>query len=644
MNLQNKQEVFISWTGKLGNELAKHLRDHMFHCSPLKGWVSDVDITAGAVWFDETQRALARANFGVVCLTPGSSKKPWLNFETGFLFGQKQNCKLINFGEELINPLMQLQRIDGTNKNDWVRLLKEMTGHDQYQCEAWVESQFPKLQDKLRLIEQSPYSYMCQIDQTLGSIQDAVNRLKANRYALQNICFQKVILDSYQELYDRSSQVEQTYSIPASQYPQYLISLQDELEPKPHVKAIALVNIEERFWQQTLGKEILRTSRNDSVRVFVFTSENNFEITYPTLLEHARKYDVYAISLARLSEVLGSAYTKDFSIINASGSKLLAVYDDGLPEQKNIRFIAETRKIDEYEGQFDKLLKSSIPVPIPKTAGKERADIEQFMNNIFRGLEFYETRLIEMSEYINITDYDEHEEKHAYYQQMMQRMIDICLAHCLNNPKPSFDILELGAGTGIFTRRLLTKLTNITKIDVVEIDWYCYRILKEKLIRHANLNQTQINIHHEDSRTYDPPGKFDYIFSSFADHHIKTGDKEKYFENVKRNLKPGGLLIVGDEFIPEHDLENREARDLALKAYHNHIINIAEQQKEMILADLERAALNSGLEEKGDFKVSCTQYEMQLRNARFEFQQEKIGPSELQDVGGVYVYTAHLPT
>lgn len=266
------------------------------------------------------------------------------------------------------------------------------------------------------------------------------------------------------------------------------------------------------------------------------------------------------------------------------------------------------------------------------------------MNNIFRGLEFYETRLIEMSEYININDYDEHEEKHAYYQQMMQRMIDICLAHRLNDPKPSFDILELGAGTGIFTRRLLTELTNITKIDVVEIDWYCYRRLEEKLIRDANLNQTQINIHHEDSRTYDPPGKFDYIFSSFADHHIKTGDKEKYFENVKRNLKPGGLLIVGDEFIPEHDPEKKEARDLALKAYHNHIINIAEQQGEIILADLERAALNSGLEEKGDFKVSCTQYEMQLRNARFEFKQEKIGPLELQDVGGVYVYTAHLPT
>jgi len=643
MNSQNEREVFISWTGRLGKELAIHLRDHMFNFSPLKGWVSDVDINAGAVWFDETRRALARAAFGVVCLTPGSSKKPWLNFETGFLFGQRENCKLINFGEELINPLMQLQRIDGTNQNDWVRLLIGMTNRNQYECENWVEGQFPRLQEKLRLIEQSPYSYICQIDKTLGTIQDAVDKLKANKYALQNICFQKVILDSYQELYKHSSQVEQTYSVPASQYPQYLISLQDKLEPKPHVKAIALVNVEERFWQQTMGKEILRTSRDDSVRVFVFTSENNFEITYPTLLEHARKYKVYAISLARLSEVLGSAYSKDFSIINASDSKLLAVYNDGLPEQKNICFIAETRTIKQYEDQFDKLVTLNSAILISNNAGNEIADIEQFMNRIFRGLAPYETKFIEMSGYINVSDYDEHEERHAYYQEMMQRMIGICLAHRRIHPKPSFDVLELGAGTGIFTRRLLTELPNLTKIDAIEIDWHCYHILKDKLKRQANSNQIEINIYHKDSRTYDPLGKSDYIFSSFADHHIKRGDKEKYFENVKRNLKSGGLLIVGDEFIPEHDPDDKNARNNALRAYHKHIIEIAEQEGESVLADLERAALQSGLEEKGDFKISCTQYEKHLREAGFDFNPpEKIGPPDRDDIGGVYVYTAWL--
>lgn len=683
MNLQEDQntaeikEVFISWTGRLGRALAIHLKDHMFNFSPLRGWVSDTDITAGAVWFTETQRALARAAFGVVCLTPGSSKRPWLNFETGFLFGQLENCKLINFGETLANPLMQLHRIDGTNQNDWVRLLREMTNRNQYECEQWVMGQFPHLEEKRRLIEQSPYSYMCQIDTTLATIQDAVDRLKANSYALQNICFQQVILHSYSEIRDRSLNVDSSYSVTASQYPQYLLFLQNELEPKPHVKAIAIINVEEQFWQQTMGRKILISSRDDSIRVFVFTSEKDFEITYPTLREHARQYKVYAMSFARLSEVLGSTYTKDFSIINALGNKLLAVYDDGVPEQKNICFIAEPKIITEYEKQFDRLLDLNVVVSIPNNVGKDTAEIEQFRRSIFKGLTPYKREIIEMSGYISVIDYDQHEEKHAYYKEMMERMIEICLEHHRKHRKTQIEVLEFGAGTGIFTMRLLTELSTVTKelstvtkVDAIEIDWHCYHILRDKIKRYINSNRIQIgiarenshllnarlqlnqnpndeieiNIYHEDSRTYNPPGQFDYIFSSFADHHIKRGDKEKYFDNVKRNLKADGLMIVGDEFIPEHDSDNREVRNSALRAYHNHIIEIAEQQGERILADLERAALESGLEEKGDFKISCTQYEKHLKVAGFQFTKERIGPLDRDDVGGVYVYTAKLST
>lgn len=653
MNLQNKKRdlVFISWSGEWGRELAEFLRKRMFNFPPLEGWVSSLDIPKGSDWYNTTMSALQIAKFGVVCLTPGASQSSWLNFETGLLVGRLNHIKIIRFGGRLIQPLDRYQAIEGTNREDWITLLEDMaelktkTKEEQDLCRMFVNSRFPELEQKRNELNRPPYIYFRNMGNTLGELHETVDKLNTkNKYVQENICFQKIILDSYQELYEHSRTIESSYSLPASQYPQYLISLQ-KLEPKPHVKAIALINVEERFWQQTMGKEILRTSRQESVRVFVFISEKDFETTYPTLLEHAPKYKVYAMSLARLSEVLGSAYTKDFSIINASGSKLLAVYDDGLPEQKNIRFIAETRTIDEYEKQFDSLIKSNVAVSIPYNAGNEIADIEQFMNSIFRGLASYETKFIEMSGYINVSDYDKHEEKHAYYQQMMQRMLNICLAHrrnC-NHPKPSFEVLELGAGTGIFTRRLSTELPNVTKIDAIEIDWHCYHILKDKLRRQANSNQIEINTYHKDSRTYDPPGKFDYIFSSFADHHIKRGDKEKYFENVKRNLKSGGLLIVGDEFIPEHELNDRNARDNALRAYHNHIIKIAEDDGEVILAKLERDALQSGLDEKGDFKISCRQYEKYLREAGFDFNPpEKIGPPDRDDIGGVYVYTAWL--
>lgn len=85
------------------------------------------------------------------------------------------------------------------------------------------------------------------------------------------------------------------------------------------------------------------------------------------------------------------------------------------------------------------------------------------------------------------------------------------------------------------------------------------------------------------------------------------------------------------------------ARQRALLAYHNHIIEIAQQQGEVLLEKLERDALHSGLERSGDFKLSCQQYEKLLSAAGFEFEKEKIGPLDRDDVGGVYVYTVWLP-
>jgi len=162
--------------------------------------------------------------------------------------------------------------------------------------------------------------------------------------------------------------------------------------------------------------------------------------------------------------------------------------------------------------------------------------------------------------------------------------------------------------------------------------------------------------------------RWQYIFSAFADHHIKPEDKPLYFENVKRNLLPDGRLVVGDEFLPPHDPNDRNAWEGALKTYHGHIIEIAERQAEQELAKLEeatlevaredieamarsyrelvkleQAALESGLAQQGDFKVSCEQYEEYLKASGFEFSKEKVGPKDRDDMGGVYVYIAWLP-
>ncbi|MBD2609263.1 hypothetical protein H6G81_33355 [Scytonema hofmannii FACHB-248] len=116
--------------------------------------------------------------------------------------------------------------------------------------------------------------------------------------------------------------------------------------------------------------------------------------------------------------------------------------------------------------------------------------------------------------------------------------------------------------------------------------------------------------------------------------------KHSYLQNIKRNLQPDGLFIVGDEFLPPHNPNDQVAWQAALTAYHDHIIAIAQQQGETILASLEREALRSGLEQNGDFKVSCSQYEEFLLTNGFTFTHKKIDPLNQDDVGGVYVYQA----
>ncbi|NEO71341.1 methyltransferase domain-containing protein [Moorena sp. SIO3H5] len=636
MNSHNSKNVFISWTGEFGKIIALYLRDDLLHYDSLNPWISDADITTGAPWFSETNRALERADFGIICLTPGSSKRPWINFEAGFIFGKLSNCKLVTFGEKLSNPLQQLQAIDGMKAEDWINLLEQMTERRRDECNAWVQMKFPEFEKLLRRIDQSPYAYLSEMDRAIGNIQDSVDRLKENKLACENVCFQQVILDSYLEIQKYSSKINKNYYVPAFQYPHYLISLQNKFNPI--VKAIALVKVKEQFWQQSLGREILLTSNRNNIRVFVFASEEQLIEMLDTLQHHANRYRVYAMSRSRLSREFGPPYDQNFSIVDASNNKLLANYEN-IQGQEFICFTADQNIVDNYDKKLDEIISKAVFIPNINRNLRD-VEIERLRNRMFNPnhLTDYDTRTIEMSLYIDIEDYDKHEEKHAYYKEMMERMISIFREHNHHNSEPC-QVLEFGAGTGIFTDRLAS-IEEIEKIVAVEIDWHCYKKLNSKFRR----KEGKVKILHQDSRTYDPDGVFDYIFSSFADHHIKIIDKEQYFENVKRNLKPNALMIVGDEFLPEHDSNDKSAREAALRNYHNHIIDLANQQQEFVLATLEQEALDSGLREIGDFKISCQQYEELLTNTGFEFKKEKIGPLDKSNVGGVYVYVAWLPT
>lgn len=90
--------IFISWSGERSRLIALTLRtwlDEFFH--GVTFFVSEQDIAGGASWLNVINQELAKASFGILCLTPGNLTSPWLLFEAGALSNAFDRSKVAPF-------------------------------------------------------------------------------------------------------------------------------------------------------------------------------------------------------------------------------------------------------------------------------------------------------------------------------------------------------------------------------------------------------------------------------------------------------------------------------------------------------------------------------------------------------------------
>ena len=113
-------KVFISWSGKRSNLVAKALRvlleDVNHRIAP---WMSELDIKAGSRWGSELATQLERTRFGIICLTPEALTSPWLLFEAGALSKSVQDGRVCPYlidlkKDNLVGPLAQFQCVEAT--------------------------------------------------------------------------------------------------------------------------------------------------------------------------------------------------------------------------------------------------------------------------------------------------------------------------------------------------------------------------------------------------------------------------------------------------------------------------------------------------------------------------------------------------
>jgi SAM-dependent methyltransferase len=648
-------QVFISWSGRRSKQIATYLSfwlKEVFIDAPLEIFVSTEDIRAGADFSDEISGNLKRSGYGILCLTPENLNAPWVLFESGALSlaaGKGSVCPFLHDFDSahLRRPLEQFNAVkadlEGTRKLVFTinRILEERQLPER-QLGINFDFLWPKLCDQLKSIPSSNSDISLGISRLQQELPLTLGLIKEKKWFASNSYFAQVLYDSINNFKAALEESGPYYDVPITLYPLHLISLLKSSNAV--VKAIALVDAIEKFWPQKEGEEILKATTENSTRVFVFREREHLKANLSVLKRHAEKYNVHALSFNRLAAECPE-YVQDFSIIGGTSTPLLAYYiessgrERGSIPLKMIRFSASVTELSRHEEVMNTILNISTEVPKSFDIVDDNL-VEDLLNRVFKP-EFREfgRRQVEMSAYIEVDQYDAHEEEHAYYQDMMEHMVELLREH-REKEGLSARVLELGAGTGISTKRLAA----VDKLDItaLEIDWACFHILKKNMGLCAetmtNL-QTKFTAKNEDSRKYDPAGTFRLIFSSFSDHHIYFLDKEKYLKNVRKNLDDNGLFIVGDEFLPEHDETDAKARRDALETYHQHIISTARQAGYPMLVNLEERALESGLREWGDFKVSCEHYESLVARSGFKMiHKHKVGPLDRDDLGGVYVY------
>ncbi|WP_071147514.1 class I SAM-dependent methyltransferase [Bacteroides ihuae] len=102
-------------------------------------------------------------------------------------------------------------------------------------------------------------------------------------------------------------------------------------------------------------------------------------------------------------------------------------------------------------------------------------------------------------------------------------------------------ILDLGAGTGIFSQFVLEKYpqAEITLLDFSE------QMLTVARERFANLKNVSFQI--ADMTLFEPQGKYDAVISSLAIHHLSDEGKQELFRKINGILNEGGFFVNAEQ-------------------------------------------------------------------------------------------------
>lgn len=163
-----------------------------------------------------------------------------------------------------------------------------------------------------------------------------------------------------------------------------------------------------------------------------------------------------------------------------------------------------------------------------------------------------------------------------------------------------YEVVDLGCGPG----RTLAKYAELANIRLTGVD------SDPVFLEHAQRNLEQlrrgtdrVRLVRADIMSYRHDRPIDIAISMGVHHHLSSGDRSDYLNNLSEQLVPGGQYLLGDEFLAPHHDEN-DRRIIAVLWY-SHIIAAARRRAYAGLAREEAKTLLDDLQifSQGSFKT-----------------------------------------
>ena len=157
-------KIFLSWSGKLSQEVARALKVWIPTVLPnVEAWFSSDDIPKGSRWALELAKCLEEANYGIAVLVPGNVNQPWLNFELGAISKSLSTSRMSPFLFDLEpselsgGPIAQFQATTFQKEDVWrlVLSMNESSGSDRPKSDTLrvaFDLRWPELEERLKAL------------------------------------------------------------------------------------------------------------------------------------------------------------------------------------------------------------------------------------------------------------------------------------------------------------------------------------------------------------------------------------------------------------------------------------------------------------------------------------------------------------